>query len=65
MIVTITLGPEHDEQLRRALIAVLRDVGAELEPANRAVAGSQEIVTREPRLGESRYCVPEIPAAAD
>jgi hypothetical protein len=51
MTATITLGPEHDEDLQRTLIAVLEEMGAELEPAGWGVAGSQEIVARDARLG--------------
>jgi hypothetical protein len=46
MTATVILGPEYDDALRAALLAVLRSMGAKFEPVEWAVAGSQEVVTR-------------------
>ena len=50
MTASVILGPEYDEALQVALLAVLRSMGAEFEPENWALAGSQEVVTRIARV---------------
>ncbi len=40
----VNLGPEYDTGLHRTLISVLKDFGAQTEPPQWAVGGSQEIV---------------------
>jgi hypothetical protein len=52
--VTANLGSEHDEGLQHALLEVLRDMGADFEPADWRVGGSQEIITRCAMLGGER-----------
>jgi len=51
---TILLGAEHDAVLREALVAVLRELGAEKPEHEWAVAGSQELEQLEVTLGAQR-----------
>ena len=47
---TVNLGPEYDEVLQRAVLSVLREMGAEFGDSTWGVGGSQEIVTRRAML---------------
>lgn len=46
MTKTVNLGPEHDDALQRAVLSVLREMGAELDGPSWVLGGSQEAVAR-------------------
>lgn len=45
MTKTVILGREYDQDLKKAVMDVVRQLGASIESRNEAVAGSQEIET--------------------
>jgi hypothetical protein len=47
---TVVLGAEYDAGVREALMAVLRQMGAEVEHHERGMGGSQEVETLEVQL---------------
>jgi hypothetical protein len=57
MTKTVNLGPEHDEALQHALVAILREMGAAFDDASWALGGSQEVVSRSVTLGGSALTV--------
>jgi hypothetical protein len=48
---TIYLGDEYDDSLRKTLMLVLREMGAQLEEQTRGVGGSQELETQRASVG--------------
>ena len=46
MVATVNLGPEYDEALQQAVLAVLNEMKAEVEDPLWELGGSQEVVTR-------------------
>jgi len=53
MTKTVNLGPEYDEALQRAVLSVLREMGASLDESSWGMGGSQELVTRRATLNGS------------
>jgi hypothetical protein len=51
---SLVLGSEYDDILVAALLATLREMGAELKPAEFAHAGSQDFATRRATLNGKR-----------
>jgi hypothetical protein len=49
---TIVLGDEYDDELRSAILEVLREMGANQESKSSGVGGSQELETLSVRVGE-------------
>jgi len=43
----LVIGPEHDDELRTAVVAVLKQIGGRQRSHERGVAGSQEVETLE------------------
>jgi hypothetical protein len=54
---TIILGDEYDDDLREALVNVLKGLGAKLINSNWAAAGSQELETFKFELNGHTLCV--------
>lgn len=52
--VTVVLGPEHDQHLRRVVLEVIVRLGGKLSKRDWGIGGSQEIETVETKIGTDR-----------